>query len=139
MKEHFLREIVYQIKSRPNLKKKIKFFLLVSVAGVIVTTALLVWAAFSFLGHVNTKLQSANLKDTVQSLQTNTQQLTQINLVSCWGQAQNMINVETWMTKPVAENLQILKSACWQNTVSPCEGLDCNQKKNPPEAKDWRT
>jgi hypothetical protein len=71
MKDQILREILYKIKSRPDLKKKLKIAILVGVVGFFLTAGLVIWAAVSAVSFVGNQLQTSNVTGAVESLQTN--------------------------------------------------------------------
>lgn len=136
MKEQFLREIIYQIKSRPSLKKKIKIFLIVGLAGFVLTTGLLVWGAFSFLGYMGSQIQTSHLNGQVQEIQTNLKQLPTVNAIGCWARAQSLMNYETWFLRPIEDNFKALKQSCLNINPQPCQGSDCDPV-GQPETKNW--
>lgn len=130
MREQILREILFKIKARPDLKKKLKVALLIGTFAIFLTGGLLVWAAISAVSYVGTQLQTQNVKGAVESLQNNVKQipaLGSVNSLGCWQQAQNMLTVETWLSRPLAQNLNLLRSSCLQQPVPECKTVDCSK------------
>lgn len=137
MKEQILREIIFKIKSRPDLKKKLKIAILVGFAGIFLTAGLLIWAAVSAFSYVGTQLQTTNVKGAVESLQTNIKNIStgSVNTLGCWQQAQSMMTLETWVSKPLAQNLSLLRSSCLAEPMRKCKTEDC--KKPQQDQGQW--
>lgn len=136
MKEQLAREILYKIKSRPDLKKKLKIAIIVGVIGLFITGGLLVWAGVAAFNYVGSQLQTANVKGTVETLQSeikNGTAINAVNAVGCWNQAQSMLTVETWLNRPLADNFDRLMKSCLGSKTIDCKGAECpkNEENQP--------
>jgi hypothetical protein len=135
MKDQILREILYKIRTRPDLKKKLKIAIVIGVIGLFITGGLLIWAGVAALNYVGSQLQAANVKGAVENLQTeikNIPAVGAVNTVGCWTQAQSMLTVETWLNRPLADNFNQLKKSCLQSNPSECVGEGCPKPKESP-------
>jgi hypothetical protein len=131
MKDQILREILYKIKSRPDLKKKLKIAILVGVVGFFLTAGLVIWAAVSAVSYFGNQLQTTNVNGAVESLQTNIKNIPAVNALGCWQQAQNMMAIEPWLIRSLAQNLNLLKDSCLRASPEECKTEEC--KKNEQE------
>ena len=69
---------------------------------------------------------SSQLNQTqVDQVKTQLNEFTQLQAVSCWAQAQNLMNITPWLSKPAVENLFSLRDACFNNNAPDCAGKDC--------------
>lgn len=138
MKDHILREILYKIKTRPDFKKKLKMAILIGVIGIFITGGLLIWAAVSAVSYVGSQLQTSNVKGAVESVQTNIKNIPAIkgvNALGCWQQAQSLMVVETWLSRPLAQNLNLLKESCLGASPVDCKTEECNKNEQETEQK----
>ncbi len=81
--------------------KKLKIFAIVGLIGLITTSVLMFWGGVYAVRFANDQLKNVSL-----------QSLPAITTLSCWNKAQSLLNPEPWITKPVADNLNSLKTAC---------------------------
>jgi hypothetical protein len=87
------------------MKKSIKIFVLLGIAGFLVTGALVIWAG---VAAVNFALSNVNF-DAQGKLKT-------FQASNCWVKAETLLAVEPWLERPALLNLQNLKVACFEQT-----------------------
>jgi hypothetical protein len=96
-----------------QLKKKLKVFLGIGCLGILLVGGLIIWAGVATVKHVASVGANVNVQEQVQNLKTGVLNLPAIAKVGCWEKAQSLLAVQVWLEKPVAENIQGLKDACF--------------------------
>lgn len=133
MKQLIFLELLRELKTKPNLMRKVKIFAAAGVVVVLVTSVFIVWAgvsAFSYVaGKVNEALQSPQASTQVESFKTGVKGLSGFHALNCWGKTQSLMAVEPWLARPALDNLKNLKVVCFQGKPSDCEGHECPQIK----------
>jgi hypothetical protein len=124
MKHALLLEQLRNLKTNPPLKRKLKIFLGVGLAGIVMIGALVAWAGIATFKSVASiganpvvqeKIKSwnnTNVQEKIVSLDTGVKNLPALTKVGCWTTAQSLMKVEVWIAKPFVENLNSLKLAC---------------------------
>lgn len=132
MKADLILKIVREAKSKPKLWRKIKIFVAVGFAGLLVVSALTIWAGIAAFNYMATKatdvLQSPTAQAQAQSLKSDLA-TTKIQPLSCWAKAQSLLAVEPWLQRTPGEILSNLKVACLEEAAQPCKGEDCTNIK----------
>lgn len=132
MKSSIWFKIINKVKSKPELKRKVKIFSAISLVGVLFVSAMTIWAGISAYKYiatsVNQGMTSSTVQTEVQNLQTELKQI-QFQPISCWNKAQSLFAVQPWIERTLLDNLQNLKIACLDDNPIICEGHDCNQMK----------
>lgn len=124
MKEiNFLEELRY-LKSNYKFNRKLKIFIGVSFAGIIIVGTLVIWAGIATFKNVaniganpvvQEKIKSwnnANVQEKIAGLETGVKNLPALTKVGCWATTQTLMKAEVWIEKPFIENLNSLKIAC---------------------------
>lgn len=118
MKKIVLYQILKKIKSEPQLMKKVKVFLIFGSIVFVVMSGVIIWAGVSAIKYIasttNQAIQSPMAQDHVESLKSELKQLPAFQPASCWIKTQNLMNVQIWLEKPLQENIQNLKTACFE-------------------------
>ena len=133
MKTDLILKIIKEAKAKPNLWRKIKVFVAVGFTGLLVVSALTIWAgitAFNFVATTattvihspTTQAHAENLKSDLAALK--------VQPLSCWAKAQSLLAVEPWLQRPPGEILSNLKVACLEGAAPPCKGEECANLKN---------
>jgi hypothetical protein len=111
-------ETIRRILANEQLKKHIKVFLGIACLVILLGGGLIVWAGVATFRHVATIGENANVQEQVQSLKkTGVLTLPAIPKVGCWQKAQSMLVLQIWIEKPIGENVQGLKDACFGSEV----------------------
>lgn len=132
MKSSIWFEIINKLKSKPQLKRKVKIFVAVSLVGVLFVGAMTIWAGIStykyLAASVNQGMTSSTVQNQIQNMKTELRQI-QFQPLSCWNKAQSLLAVQPWIERTLVDNLQNLKMACLESNNIICEGYECNQMK----------
>jgi len=124
MKHSIVLELLKNITTNHQLKRKLKIFLGVGLVGSLMLGALFIWggvAAFKTITSIETNpvvqekiknWNNSNAKDKISSLETEINNLPALVKVGCWTTAKSLMSVGVWLEKPIAENYNNLKSAC---------------------------
>ena len=108
-----LSETMRRFMANDQLKKKLKVFLGIGCLGILLVGGLIIWAGVATVKHVASVGANVNVQEQVQNLRTGALNLPAIAKVGCWEKAQSLLAVQVWLEKPVAENIQGLKDACF--------------------------
>jgi hypothetical protein len=100
------------LKSNPQLKRKLKIFLGVGLAGILMVGALVVWAGIATFKSVASIGTNPAVQEKIVGLETGIKNLPALTKVGCWTTAQSLMKVEVWIEKPLIDNLNSLKLAC---------------------------
>lgn len=128
MKKFIFVEILQRLRSKPQLKRKLKIFAVIGLVGFFVTAGLVIWAGVSAVRFASNQIQAVNIQGQINKLESGWQSLPAITTVSCWNKAQSLMNFESWFTRPVTDNFKNLKVACLE-TKPVCEGNSCHELK----------
>ncbi len=129
MKKYLLYELLQLIRTRPDLKRKLKIFLLVGFVGFVLVGGLAVWGTIKAVQIVADKagavIENPQIQAQVQE-QAQNFNVTQFNALNCWDSAIRLVGVRPWLERPVYQNLDNLKQACFpQEGEKKCEGEAC--------------
>lgn len=122
MKKYVLFEIFSRLLFVPKFRKKMKLIAVVGVLGLVVTLALVGWAGVSIVRYASNHIQSLNVPSLANSLEDQIGTTFSINSISCWNQFRSQLNLETWTTIPIADNIKNLKGACMNTDPPPVSG-----------------
>ncbi len=127
MKADLVLKMLNEAKAKPKLWRKLKVFVAVGLAGLLVVSALTIWAGFVAFNYVATTatdvIQSPMAQSQVESLKSEIANV-KIQPLSCWAKAQSLLAVEPWLQRPAAEILSNLKVACFEkNLLNTAEGI----------------
>lgn len=130
MKKYLFYELLNLIRTRPDLKKKVKIFVMVGLVGLIVVSGLAIWAGLSAISFVASKanavIQAPTAQVQLENLKNQAPQLAQIQVLGCWDSAVALLQVRPWLERSASQNLQSLIQGCfpsqpWQE----CQGEPC--------------
>lgn len=130
MKKMILLTILNEIRSKPALKKKIKIFAAVGLISFTFLGGLTLWAGYSALTYAaKTTTQFLQTSGTEPQVLATLDQIQRAKLqpLSCWNQAQCLLELRPWLENPLSANLQTLKTACLEFKPAFCEGPHCSQ------------
>jgi len=106
-------------KTNHQLKRKLKIFLGIGCAGILLGGVLIIWAAVTTVQHVADVGAKLNVPEKVQNLKTEALNLPALVKIGCWDKVQSLLDAQVWLEKPVSENIQSLKDACWDSGEKP--------------------
>lgn len=120
MKKYIFFELMRNIKSKPELMRKMKVFAAVGAFGFLLMGSLIIWAGISAVSYFTrvtkeviqspqTVLHVENIKSEVKGVSTI------IQSVDCWDKAQSLMTLEPWLQKPAMDNLNSLIKTCLEN------------------------
>jgi hypothetical protein len=115
MKQIIFLEIMKQLKSKPQLMKKLKIFAFVGLVGFIFLGGLTIWLGIKALNYTvntaSTYLSSPTTQEQISKVNSEIQEL-QFQPHNCWNKAQSLLAIQPWLEKPALENLKNLKTEC---------------------------
>lgn len=106
------RELLKNLGTNHQLKRKLKIFLGVGLVGCLMIGALVVWggiAAFKSVASIGT---NPIVQEKILSLETEIQKVPALVKIGCWETVKSFMNGAVWIEKPLAENYNNIKSAC---------------------------
>lgn len=130
MRKIIFLQILNSLRQKPQLKKRLKILAVVGVFGIMIMSALAIWAGVSAVRFASQQYQSVNIQSQLEKVQQGFDSIPALTTVGCLEKAQSLFNFESWLTKPVAENFNRLKIACLEKTPNICEGDQCQNLKN---------
>ena len=113
MKRLIFLEFLRKIGTKHQLKQKIKIFLGAGLVGCLMIGALIVWggiAAFKSVAGLGT---NPIVQEKILSLETEIKNAPALVKSGCWGTVKSLMHMESWIEKPIAENYNTIKSACF--------------------------
>ncbi len=143
MKQEIIYELIKKIKSQPNLMRKVKVFVAVGSMALVITGALVIWGGVSAVKFIvfqaNELSQSPVASDQIEKLKSEVTGLPRLTPLACWGKAQSLMTMQSWLDRPFIDNLLNLKVACLENTAATCEGAECANTKERLNTDEGRT
>ncbi len=130
MKKEIFFKLIKKMRERPDLKRKLKIFILIGITGIFLMVSLAIWAgisAFNFFAvKADQALSSTVTQGHIQNIKTEVQKVPQFQALNCWVKAESLFAVHPWLVRPAIENMISLKEACFQqqNLTKPIEDSD---------------
>lgn len=112
MNQSELQGTLKNFKANDQLKRKLKIFLGVGCAGLLLVGSLIIWASIATVQHVVSLGVNADIPGRVQNLKADIPNIPAVAKAGCWEKVQSLMNVQAWLETPVAENFKSLKDAC---------------------------
>ncbi len=112
MKLLLLHEMLEKLKTNRRLRRKLKIFLAAGLFGCFMVGALVVWGGIAAFKGVASIGANPVVKEKILNLEAEIQNAPALVKVGCWGTVKSLINIESWLEKPIAENYNSIKSAC---------------------------
>ncbi|MBP9707835.1 MAG: hypothetical protein KBD78_09325 [Oligoflexales bacterium] len=112
MKQIIFFEILNRLVANPQQRKKIKIVAFVAIFGFFIATGLVIWGGISALRFAGSQLQAVDVQNQVEKIDSKLRALPEVTMETCWIEAQNLLNLDIWLTRPFADNLKDLKVAC---------------------------
>ena len=133
MKYQIISEILKNLNSRPDLKRKLKIFALVGGIGFVITLGLTIWAGVAVYNFTKTKatevMQYGSYQQQIETAKNQVINLPKLQVLRCWTQVQNLMLLQPWVDRTVAAILTELKISCLDARPPACEGVDCRNVK----------
>lgn len=118
MKQIIILELLKKLQTNHPLKRKLKIFLGVGLAGFLMVGVLVVWAGFATFKSIANFGLNPVVQEKILNLETEIQNLPALTRVGCWNTAQSLFNVEVWLEKPITDNFNSIKEACFAKESS---------------------
>lgn len=119
MKHIILHKLLKRLQTEPQLLRKVKILAIVSVAVVFISGGLLIWAGISAAKYVVAATnQSIKSPEGQQIMKTVNEELKSLSFqpVTCWGKTQSLFSLQPWIERPVMDNIENLKAACFESS-----------------------
>lgn len=127
MKKELLYALLREIRVNPGLRRKAKIFAWAGVGVFSLLLATTIWAGFAAVSYVGTMGREAWSSPEVRAqVEAARDEIAQVDVqpVACWAEVQNLMDLSSWIKRPVAENLQKLKGACLSTEADTVKGND---------------
>lgn len=98
--------------------RKFKIFFGIGLSGILILFAIIVMAGVTGVKQVVSLGNDPQLKEKVRHITGEINNIPSLAKVGCWDKVQGFLNVEVWIEKPIADNLNSLKLACFTNESS---------------------
>jgi len=135
MKPSILPELLDKLRHNHQFKRKFKVILSLSLVGILMVGALVIWAGITTVQYVASVGTNSKLQEQVQNAKNELQKFPAVTKIDCWNQVQNLLKVETWLKNPLADTFNNLKIACLTTTSTVCKGAECNSPKSSNRAE----
>ncbi len=112
MKNFDIYHLLKSLANNPALKRKLKIFAIVGAVGLVVTSALAIWAAVATFNFVASYVTPINIPQTIEAARGSIADAPPLLNGGCWNKTKSMLDVATWLEKPIATNLEALREAC---------------------------
>ncbi|MDK9705694.1 MAG: hypothetical protein OEL83_01480 [Desulforhopalus sp.] len=106
----------HNVPTNHLLKRRLKIILGIALGGFLLLGGLVFWVGFAAFKGVADFAADARLPEKVAQVQQGIEKTGNLPRLGCLDVAQNLLNVEVWLDRPVAENIDSLKIACLQDT-----------------------
>lgn len=136
MKNDTIFFMVQKLYRRYGSKKNIKMLTIAVFVGLVSIITIIGFAGWILVPKVESQVAKWNLQEQIGSMDGFKQNATAIVSPSCWAEAQSLLDIAPWATKPISENLNGLKVACFDFEKANCENEPCTQIKNDPTNKE---
>lgn len=112
MKHIIILELLRKLKTNHPLRRKFKIFLGVGLVGSLMVGALVVWAGVATFKSVASFGADPSVQQKILNIESEIGKLPPLAKTGCWTAVKGLMNVETWIEKPISNNLSSLKLAC---------------------------
>lgn len=106
------RELLKKLETNLRLKRKFKIFLAAGLVGCFMISALFVWGGITVFKGVASVGTNPVVQEKILRLETEIQNAPALVKVGCWDTVKSLMNVESLLEKPIAENYNNIKAAC---------------------------
>lgn len=134
MNKKLLFKSLERYKGNSIFSRKMK--LLAALAGICFCLIVIftVWSAVYLANQVLRVATDGQLKTSVESQLVSVSkniESTNFKPIDCWGKVQTYLAIEPWLSNSIAENINHLKTACFNRNETKCPGGACdNENKN---------
>jgi len=112
MKSFIFLESLRKFSTNRQLKQKLKIFIGAGLVGCLMIGALVVWGGIAAFKTVSSIGTNPVVQEKILNLETEAQNMPALLNVGCWNTVKSLMNVESLLKKPVAENYNNIKSTC---------------------------
>lgn len=97
----------------PKLTKKLKIFLGIGVVGLIASGAFALYLGIVGVKYVASVATDPKIIEHAETLRYKVDQIPALGAVKCLSVAQSFMDLESFLSTPLSQNLQALKHACF--------------------------
>jgi hypothetical protein len=112
VKNLILFEILRKLDGDYKLKRKLKIFLGLGLACILLFGCLIIWAGITTVRKAADFGTRPEVQEQVRNLKTEVTKLPAMAKVGCWQKVQDLMSVQIWLQKPAVENINSLREAC---------------------------
>ncbi len=112
MKKILIDEIFRTLKTKSQLHKKLKFFLVIALVALVFIGSFTLYLGVVGVRYLASVGQEINIAEQTHILKDKVQSLPKSIQPTCLTAAQSMLSLEKLTQKPLIENVQELKTAC---------------------------
>lgn len=91
-----------------------KKFLAIASVLIFIFTGLLVWGVVAGFNYLVEARPQVIVQEKIQLIQGKVQKITNVSLLQCWDKAHNIFSNELWLSFPLMNTIESLKTACFQ-------------------------
>lgn len=122
MKPWVFFKLVKALQSNAATWRKVKIFAVVGFVGFLFVGGAVIWAGISAVSYAATTANQFLLSpESRREIETVVGDLAKIQLqpAGCWESAQRLLAVQPWFEKPILDNVNTLKAACFETRAMP--------------------
>lgn len=112
MKRLILFELLRRVATNRQLKRTVTIFLGVGLIGGLLIGGLVVWGGITAFKSVADLGTHPMVQEKILNLETEIQNAPALVKAGCWGTVKSLMDVESWIEKPIVENYNTIKAAC---------------------------
>ena len=91
-----------------------KKILAIASVLIFIFTGLLVWGVVAGFNYLAEARPQVVVQEKIQLIQEKVQKITNVSLIQCWDKAHNIFSNELWLSFPLVNTIESLKTACFQ-------------------------
>jgi hypothetical protein len=107
-----VQELLKKVSGNHQLNRKLKIFISVGFIGFLLVAGLIIWAGVATVQHVVNIGANSNVQEQIRNLKVEIPSIPTLVKVGCWDKVKDLISVQAWLEKSVADNIKDLKYVC---------------------------
>ncbi len=112
MKKLILAGILKKLNENFPFKRRLKIFFGLSLGGILLLGCIIVWAGITTVQKITDFGARYDVQEQVRNIRAEVTKTPAMAKAGCWQKIQDLITIQIWLEKPVAENINNLKTAC---------------------------
>lgn len=125
MKLERILRYLQRVNLEPRFRRRLLGVLALGIFGIFLTVGLVTWGAIAAYQRISNISVTPIAQKQLEGLRGEVAKLPTLNAHNCFESLQTLVDLRPWIANPVFQNLQTLKTACFETKASDCKGLEC--------------